>query len=80
MPAEKYILTNGKIKDHDGKPIKSGESVISQTLLATITKAVPTDATIDKEKDKAKKEKLKEAKLLKELKITTDDRKAVVKK
>ena len=78
--AEKYILTKGKIAVHDGEPIKAGESVISSTLLASITKVVPTDATIDKEKDPVKKEKLKEAKLLKEvLKITTDDRKKVSK-
>lgn len=76
------ILTKGKIAVHDDKPIKAGESVISPTLLAAITKVVPTDATIDKEKDPVKKEKLKEVKLLKEvLKITTDDRKkAEVKK
>jgi hypothetical protein len=77
MP-EKYLITKGKIAVHDGKPVKSGDSVISETLLASITKVTATDAAIDKEKDTTKKEKLKEAKLLKELKITTDDRKKVV--
>jgi hypothetical protein len=78
--ADKYIITKGKIAIHDGKPVKSGDSVISSTLLASITKVTATDAAIDKEKDAVKKEKLKEAKLLKELKITTDDRKKAVKK
>jgi hypothetical protein len=78
--ADKYLITKGKIAVHDGKPVKSGDSVISPTLLASIAKVTATDATIDKEKDAVKKEKLKEAKLLKELKITTDDRKKAVKK
>jgi hypothetical protein len=79
--SDKYHISKGTIKVHDGKPIRSGDSVISSTLLASITKVTATDATIDKEKDLVKKEKLKETKLLKELKITTDDRKkAVVKK
>jgi hypothetical protein len=79
MP-ENYLLTKGKISVHDGKPVKSGDSVISPTLLASLTEATATDATIDKETDPVKKEKLKEVKLLKDLQITTDDRKEAVKK
>ena len=77
---DKYILTKGKIAVHDGKPIKSGDSVTSPSLLASVVKVTPTDEVIEKEKDQVKKEKLKEAKLLKELKITTDDRKKAAKK
>jgi hypothetical protein len=74
MATEKYILTKGVIKVHDGKPIKSGESVISPNLFAKIVESVPTDAVIDKEKDKTKKDKLKEEKLISSMLKVTDER------
>lgn len=80
MP-DKYHISKGVIKVHDGKPIKSGESVISERLFSQIT-ASETDANIEKEKNAAKKIKLQEAKFLTKMKVRKDDqstKKVVVK-
>jgi hypothetical protein len=78
----KYHITKGTIKDHDGKPVPSGDSVLPDYLLAQLADKETSD-DIELEKGSAKKAKLKEAKFLAKLDkpIKKDDRKtATIKK